>query len=149
MVRSWPKVRRNSWLEEIYAMSLGSTVTLETKDWSTLSVSFSNSITNRSISNVNWISSLNFFCAEFYQDSTLFEEFLENIDIALPLLVGYAYSVSNVTAYTDALKSYYLNDLTANRSLVSASKRMLQNVGFAFVMRLFFFSAADQLDDTN
>lgn len=58
----------------------------------------------------------------FHKRPHLFEQFLRNIDFILPHLFEYKEAVNNVTAYTAALKSYYFNDLSADRALVGISK---------------------------
>ncbi|XP_046608887.1 juvenile hormone esterase-like, partial [Neodiprion virginianus] len=54
----------------------------------------------------------------YYRNPDMFQYLLDDIDSALPVILQYKYKVENVKAFTTALKSYYLNDLTVNRGLI-------------------------------
>ncbi|XP_012251342.2 esterase E4-like [Athalia rosae] len=56
--------------------------------------------------------------AKFYENQKLFEYFLDNSEELMPHILQYHDCVDDEKAYTEALKAYYLNDLTAERSLL-------------------------------
>ncbi|XP_046590304.1 esterase E4-like [Neodiprion lecontei] len=53
-----------------------------------------------------------------FENRDVLQDFLNNIDFILPVMIQYEGLVENMTDFTSTLKSYYLNDLTANRSLI-------------------------------
>lgn len=76
-----------------------------------------------------------------HKNNKLFDEFLEKFDSALPILLAYTNLSNTEIAQINAIKSYYFNDLTANKSLVSIEN----NVNRTSMITLTLFSTDSYL----
>lgn len=54
----------------------------------------------------------------FVDKPNVYQELFNNLDTLLPIILQYENLIDNETMFTDALKSYYFNNLTADADTV-------------------------------